>query len=219
MSFQRRARGSLSLGARRIRFGLSSAAVRVALIAVLLLGCEGERVVSAPADAEVSEASDVAVAADAGTECDEIPGNVVPNPSFEDVVGDNVASWRDGRLVAVTGEADHCERYAKLVEGAAWTTVSERIPISAPAGATLEFGMSLRVLDDNYSDVVLLLTSADDKQVSQPQRALPRDKTWVRVAGSLTLTAPVTEMIVGVNTNADKPRSLGLDRVWLRIKP
>jgi len=175
----------------------------------LLAGCEGERVETMSIDAGTE------TPVETGGSCDEIPGNVVPNWSFEEVVGENVATWSDSRLIPVSGDADHCGRYAKFNGDAPWTGMSERIAITADAGDTLEYGMSLRVLDGDYGDVGLMLLTPDDTQTSRPLRAMPREKTWVRVAGSLKLTAPVTEMIIGFATNTDKPRSLAVDRVWL----
>jgi len=180
--------------------------VRVLFIALLIVGCEGERVVSSTSDAGTETAT---------AECEEIAGNVVPNWSFEEVAGENVASWTEPRLTPASGDADHCQRYAKLIDAPAWGGVSERIPIDAEAGATLEYGMSLQVLDGEYADVGLFLVSPDDTQVSRPLRAMPRDRKWVRVSGSLKLTAPVTEMIIGFGTDVPKPRSLAVDRVWL----
>jgi hypothetical protein len=181
---------------------------------LLLVGCEGEPVETASVDGGADAAS-----SDAAGPCDDIPGNVVPNWSFEKLVGDNVASWAASGLVPVTGGADHCERYAELRDLEPWRGLDERIAVSAAAGDTLEYGMSLQVLDGNYGDVGLFLLDPDDKQNSRVQRAMPKDKKWVRISGSLELTAPVTEMTIGFSSNINAPRSFVIDRVWLRVVP
>lgn len=184
--------------------------MRPLLLAFLLAGCEGERVETTSIDS----GSETTV--ETGGTCDEIPGNVVPNGSFEELVGDaNVASWSDARLVPVTGDADHCARYAKMLDVEPWSSLSERIAITANTDDTIEFGASVRVLDGNYTEIGLTLGTPDDTQVTRPLRALSRDKTWVRVAASLKLTAPITEIIIGIGTNVPTKRSIAIDRVWL----
>jgi hypothetical protein len=38
---------------------------------------------------------------------------------------------------------------------------------------------------------------------------------WERAAGALKLTGPVDHLLVGVGSNTDVPRVMGIDRVWV----
>jgi hypothetical protein len=171
--------------------------------ALLICSCQGEAVSSPTTDA--AQTSDTASA------CDEIPGNLVSNPSFEEGVG----GWNNSE--AISGGAEHCGKWAKVTTTNPWQHSSFRVPIDGKAGETYEFGASVQRLDDIASVDVFLLTPTSMPE-THVDKNLPTKGTWSRATGTLKLTADVTSVTIGVGANAAALRTVGIDRGWVGKK-
>jgi hypothetical protein len=170
------------------------------LAALLFCSCQGEAVSSPTTDA--------AQTSDTSSACDEIPGNLVSNPSFEDGVG----GWNNTE--AITGGAEHCGKWAKVTTTEPWQHSSFRVPIDGKAGETYEFGASVQRLDDIANVDVFLLTPTSLPE-THVTKNLPTKNTWARATGTLKLTADVSSVTIGVGANGPALRTYGVDRVWV----
>lgn len=188
--------------------------MRIAL-ALLIVGCQGEPVAevtdAAGADAAPTDTGGTDAAGETGA-CDVIAGNLVKNPSFED---GNAQGW-GSPLEVVTGGADHCDRWAKLITDKPWGSSSLNVAIAGAAGDLYEFGVSVQRLDDEGELDVFLQTPTAIPE-THVMRVVPKG-TWARITGELRLTAAVSSLTVGVGANSPNLRTLGIDRVWLRKK-
>jgi len=180
------------------------------------LGCHGAEL-ETDAGTSDSSASDAVIGesgADApdgdGAGSEDVPNNLKSNGSFEE----GLTGWPDGRLVVVEGGADHGNHWAKLVDGEPWTGVSNRISVAAPAGTTFELGMSLKALDSDTS-AMRVYVSTDDSETGEVFMPLSPAGTWIRAKATLTLTKPITSIVITVDTNVSTKRSFGIDRVYL----
>ena len=182
------------------------------LVGMWLAGCQGETVeplsMDAAPDAAVADTHETGAAADTAT-CEAIPGNLVPNASFEETD----LGW-GASVEGVVGAADDCQRWARFTSTAPWESASISIVVDGKAGDVFEFGMSVQRLDDQGSVDVFLQTptAAPERHV---MKTLANRGEWARAQGTLTLTGPVESLTIGIGANTDKPRVLGVDRVWL----
>ncbi|MBI2392979.1 MAG: hypothetical protein HYV09_25575 [Deltaproteobacteria bacterium] len=199
---------------------------QILIVVAACIGCHGAELDSAPRDASPGDAGPgdaadggVVVADSAGegsadaaedAACvDDVAGNLLSNGSFER----GLEGWSDGRLVVVDGDADHCDRWAKLVDGEAWTSVSQRVAVSAPAGTTFELGMSLRAIDSTTAAVQVFVATDDETGESRPP--LAPAGSWIRTKATVVTSKPITSLIIGFRTEVATKRSVGIDRVWL----
>jgi len=183
----------------------------------VLGGCVGERVEDLTTDAAPADVGSPGDAADTGTQvdatdtgtCAPVPGNLVPNASFEDTITD----WEG--LESANGGADDCARWARLSVTKPWGRAQLKIPIAGNTGDVFEFGASVQRLDDVTDGVDIFLLTPTSLPEAHAMKPLPTRGKWERGVATLKLTAPVEFLLVGVGSNTDVPRVMGVDRVWV----
>lgn len=118
---------------------------------VLICGCQGEQVSSLASDSAIDPARE------SGT-CEALTDNLIPDGSFEETLG---TKWRP-TLEIVTGGADHCQRWAKMITREPWAGVTIKLPLTGEKGDVYEFGASIERLDDSSSGSVMVSLQNDD---------------------------------------------------------
>lgn len=153
---------------------------------------------------------------DAG--CDDIPGNLVVNGSFED----GTTGWEsNGVLTKRTDGPAHCSAFLQIDTIQSYGIAQRGVDLSPLAGdaggqVMVEFGASFRSLEGALDPVILIVANyADTEKQTVYSPFLKTNGAWVTASGTIMLT-PSASFYVRIQS--EQIRKLGVDRVWVARK-